>query len=198
MTRSVNVATPLEAVAVSVPLNVPVPVALLTVTTAEDDVTVFPAASTMRTTGWLVKADPETATDGSVVMAIASAASKYVKPDVAVALDTSEILETTTSCGPAVPAGVVAVIEVGELVKTVAEIPPIVTVASVAKSAPAIVIDVLPAVVPLLGVIPVMAGFKVPALALDSPTTLMPMARIPVSTARAILLEPNIGRDVRA
>ena len=38
----------------------------------------------------------------------------------------------------------------------------------------------------------------VAALALDNPTTLIPIARIPVSTTRAILLEPNKGTEVRA
>ena len=36
------------------------------------------------------------------------------------------------------------------------------------------------------------------ALALDNPTTLMPIAKTPVSTARAILLEPKNGMDERS
>ena len=63
MERLVKVATPATAVAVTVPPNTPLPVAIVAVTIAVE-VTVLPVESTMRTTGWVVKADPDTAPAG--------------------------------------------------------------------------------------------------------------------------------------
>ena len=51
MERLVKVATPATAVAVTVPLSAPLPVAIVAVTIAVDEVTVLPVESTMRTTG---------------------------------------------------------------------------------------------------------------------------------------------------
>jgi hypothetical protein len=56
--RSVNVATPFRAVTVVVPVSVPLPDAFVTVTASVLDVTVFPEASRMATTGCVVNGAP--------------------------------------------------------------------------------------------------------------------------------------------
>jgi hypothetical protein len=67
-TRLVKVATPLTAATVVNPLKVPVPEAIEATTLAVEVVTVFPEASVILTTGWVVKATPAAAPDGSVVI----------------------------------------------------------------------------------------------------------------------------------
>jgi hypothetical protein len=67
-TRSVKVATPLTDATVVVPLRVAVPEATEATTLTVDDVTVFPDASVILITGWVVKAAPAAAPDGSVVI----------------------------------------------------------------------------------------------------------------------------------
>ena len=64
MARSVNVATPLMALTFTVPLKLPLPLALLAVTSAVDEVIVAPLGPMMRTTGWPPKAEPERAAVG--------------------------------------------------------------------------------------------------------------------------------------
>jgi hypothetical protein len=73
-TRLVKVATPLTAATVVVPLKVPVPEAIDATTLTVDDVTVFPEASVILITGWVVRATPLAAPDGSVVIAACVAA----------------------------------------------------------------------------------------------------------------------------
>jgi hypothetical protein len=75
-TRLVKVATPLTAATVVVPLKVPVPDAIDATTLTVDEVTVFPEASVILITGWVVKAVPAAAPDGSVVIAACVAAPK--------------------------------------------------------------------------------------------------------------------------
>jgi hypothetical protein len=67
-TRLVKVATPLTAATVVDPLKVPVPEAIEAITLAVEVVTVFPEASVILITGWVVKATPAAAPDGSVVI----------------------------------------------------------------------------------------------------------------------------------
>ena len=74
--RSVNVATPLTAATVVVPLRVPVPDAIDATTLTVEVVTVFPDKSVMRTTGWVVKAVPAAAPDGWVVIIALEAVPK--------------------------------------------------------------------------------------------------------------------------
>jgi len=63
--KVVNVATPFTAATVVVPDSVPpVPEAIVATTFTVELVTVFPLASTMRTTGCVVKFAPLTAPDG--------------------------------------------------------------------------------------------------------------------------------------
>ena len=63
--RLVKVANPFEAVAVSVPCNVPLPALRVAVTTVElFAVSRLPAASSMRITGCCAKAKPAVAVDG--------------------------------------------------------------------------------------------------------------------------------------
>ena len=64
--RLVNVATPLEEVAVAVPTVLP-PELTDAVTTAEEVVTTFPAESSTRTTGCVVNAAPEAVPCAGVV-----------------------------------------------------------------------------------------------------------------------------------
>jgi uncharacterized membrane protein YfbV (UPF0208 family) len=70
----VNVATPLTAAIVVVPLSVPVPDAIDATTLTVELVTVFPPASVILITGWVVKTDPSTAPDGCVVIIALEAA----------------------------------------------------------------------------------------------------------------------------
>ncbi len=63
-TRSVKVAMPLTAATVVVPLRVPVPEAIEATTLTVDEVTVFPEASVILITGWVVKAVPAAAPAG--------------------------------------------------------------------------------------------------------------------------------------
>jgi hypothetical protein len=67
-TRLVKVATPATAATVVVPLKVPVPEAIEATTLAVEVVTVFPEASVILITGWVVKATPAAAPDGPVVI----------------------------------------------------------------------------------------------------------------------------------
>jgi hypothetical protein len=79
-TRLVNVATPLTAATVVVPLKVPVPDAIDATTLTVEVVTVFPDASVILTTGWVVKAVPAAAPDGSmVIMALDAGPTDVVK-----------------------------------------------------------------------------------------------------------------------
>ena len=79
-TRLVKVATPLTAATVVVPLKVPVPDAIDATTLTVEVVTVFPDKSVMRITGWVVKAVPAAAPDGSVViMALDAGPADVVK-----------------------------------------------------------------------------------------------------------------------
>jgi hypothetical protein len=79
-TRLVKVATPLTAATVVVPLKVPVPDAIDATTLTVEVVTVFPDASVILTTGWVVKAVPAAAPDGSVViMALDAGPADVVK-----------------------------------------------------------------------------------------------------------------------
>ena len=73
MTRLVKVATPLTAATEVVPDNVPPPDAIDATTLTVELVTVLPAASTMRITGWVASADPLAAPVGWVVIAAAAA-----------------------------------------------------------------------------------------------------------------------------
>jgi hypothetical protein len=73
-TRFVKLATPLTAATVVVPLRVPVPEAIEATTLTVDDVIVFPEASVILITGWVVSATPLTAPDGWVVIAACVAA----------------------------------------------------------------------------------------------------------------------------
>ncbi len=98
------------------------------------------------------------------------------------------------------PAGTVTSIEVVVApVLTTALAPPIVTdTVFGSKSVPAITAVAPPASTSVAGVMLVITGTFAPppfALSLDSPTTLMLIARIPVSTARAILLAPKTFVD---
>ena len=68
MARFVKVATPFAALTVVVPLSVPLPDPLATVTASVLLVTVFPAASRTATTGCCVNAAPLIAPPGCVVM----------------------------------------------------------------------------------------------------------------------------------
>jgi hypothetical protein len=77
-TRLVKVATPLIAATVVVPLNVPVPEAIEATTLTVDDVSKFPNASVILITGWVVKAAPAAAPDGSVVIAACVGATASV------------------------------------------------------------------------------------------------------------------------
>ena len=77
-TRLVKVATPLIAATVVVPLNVPVPEAIDATTLTVDDVSKFPDASVILITGWVVKAEPAAAPDGSVVIAACVGATASV------------------------------------------------------------------------------------------------------------------------
>jgi hypothetical protein len=63
-TRSVKVATPLTAATVVVPFKVPVPEAIEATTLTVDDVSIFPDASVILITGWVVKAAPTAAPAG--------------------------------------------------------------------------------------------------------------------------------------
>ena len=65
---------PLTAATVVVPLRVPVPEAIEATTLIVDDVTVFPEASVILITGWVVSAIPLTAPVGWVVIAACVAA----------------------------------------------------------------------------------------------------------------------------
>jgi hypothetical protein len=67
-TRLVKVATPLTDATVVDPLKVPVPEPIEATTLTVDDVTVLPEASVILITGWVVKATPAAAPDGSVVI----------------------------------------------------------------------------------------------------------------------------------
>jgi hypothetical protein len=60
----VKVATPLIAATVVVPLKVPVPEAIEATTLTVEVGTVFPEASVILITGWVVRATPLTAPDG--------------------------------------------------------------------------------------------------------------------------------------
>ena len=82
--KFVNVATPLTAVTVVVPPNVP-PEAV-TVTDADEWVTVFPEASTRRTTGCVAKAAPEVPPTGCVVINTAVAGVPDIAATLAVAV----------------------------------------------------------------------------------------------------------------
>ena len=78
--RLVKVAIPLTAATVVVPLKVPVPDAIDATTLTVEVVTVFPDASVILTTGWIVKAVPAAAPDGSVViMALDAGPADVVK-----------------------------------------------------------------------------------------------------------------------
>jgi hypothetical protein len=67
-TRSVKVATPPTAATVLVPFKVPDPDAIDATTLTFEVVTVFPEASVTLINGWVVRATPLTAPDGSVVI----------------------------------------------------------------------------------------------------------------------------------
>src|SRR6476659_3737443 len=95
MEQPANVATPLTAVAVLPPVQVRaagppeagVPVRMLSVTTvALSDVTTLPAASVIRTVGWVVNATPPTTGLGGVVLQTAAlpqqSSSLVARPDV--------------------------------------------------------------------------------------------------------------------
>ena len=69
-----NVATPLLAETLQVPLNAPSPLDLARPTTAVDDDTVLPPASTIVTTGCVVNATPPVPPDGWVLNSSALAA----------------------------------------------------------------------------------------------------------------------------
>jgi hypothetical protein len=78
--RLVKVAIPLTAATVVVPLKVPVPDAIDATILTVEVVTVFPDASVILTTGWIVKAVPAAAPDGSVViMALDAGPADVVK-----------------------------------------------------------------------------------------------------------------------
>jgi len=87
-----------------------------------------------------------------------NAEPRYVKAPVEVTVWVSTFV-TTTSLAPAAPAGVEQVIDVAETTLTpVHAEPPTVTVAPVTNPVPVIVIDVPPAVGPLVSAIEVMVG----------------------------------------
>ena len=66
-TRLVKAATPPTAATVLVPFKVPDPEAIDATTLTVEVVTVFPEESVTLNTGWVVRATPLTALDGSVV-----------------------------------------------------------------------------------------------------------------------------------
>jgi hypothetical protein len=66
--RFVKAATPPTAATVVVPFKVPDPEAIDATTLTLEVVTVFPEASVTLITGWVVRASPLTAPDGSVVI----------------------------------------------------------------------------------------------------------------------------------
>jgi len=101
--KSVNVATPFTAATVVVPDNVPpVPEAIVATTFTVELVTVFPLASTMRTTGCVAKFAPLTAPDGCVVIAEAVAVPNVKVNEDDVTAD-REVGVNVKVNGPAVP-----------------------------------------------------------------------------------------------
>ncbi|MFM8352740.1 MAG: hypothetical protein ACKN9D_16960, partial [Actinomycetales bacterium] len=101
MPRLVNVATPLDAVAVEVPTIV-APLLTDAVTARVLDVTVLPPASWIATTGWVVNAEPEIAPLAAVVMP-----SLLAAPAVTVMVWDTPVSPDAENASVYVPAGAV-------------------------------------------------------------------------------------------
>ncbi len=95
-----NVATPPLAAIVVAPCTLPGPECTVAVTLADASapvVTVFPAASSIVATGWVVSAEPAVAPAGCVVKTICDAAPcVIVKPDALLTLSTGDVVAPTT------------------------------------------------------------------------------------------------------
>src|SRR5947208_7741814 len=94
--RLVKVANPFEAVAVSVPCNVPLPALRVAVTTVLlSAVNKWPAASSMRMTGCCAKTTPVVAVDEGCVWTVSRAAGPYSikEPKLVLLLVTTAIVD---------------------------------------------------------------------------------------------------------